>query len=52
MWSTSSFPLLQGPLWSIVVLPVRDSYMSQVELFNHLFGIIIIIIIIIIILDF
>ena len=48
MWSTPSLPLLPGPLWPGVVVPVIISSMSQIELFNHFLRIIIIIIIIII----
>ena len=33
---TPSAPLLPGPLWPDVVVPVRISYMDQIELFNHL----------------
>ena len=36
MWSTPSLPLLPGPLWPRVAVPVRFLSMSQIELFNHL----------------
>ena len=39
----SSFPLLPGPLWPEVIVPVRVSSMGQIERFNNLQGIIIII---------
>ena len=36
MWSISSLQLLPGPLWPGVVVPVRVSYMDQIEIFIHL----------------
>ena len=36
MWSSPSLPLLPGPLWPRVVVPVRVLSMVQIELFNHL----------------
>ena len=32
MWSTPSLPLLPGPLWPVVVAPVRVLSMGQIEL--------------------
>ena len=34
MWSTHSLPLLSGPLWSRVVVPIRDPCMGQIEPFE------------------
>ena len=34
IWSTSSLPLLRGPLWSGVVSPDRALSMGQIELFD------------------
>ena len=34
MWSILSLPLLLGPLWLEVVVPVRVSSMGQKELFD------------------
>ena len=45
IWSTPSMPLLQGPLWPGVVVPIRVSYLGQIELFCHLLRLIIIIIV-------
>ena len=42
MWSTSSLPLLSGPLCHRVVVLVRVPSMGQIELFNFLQRIIII----------
>ena len=36
IWSTLSLPLLLGPLWPGVVVPVRVLSMGQIELFNNL----------------
>ena len=38
MSSTSSLPLLPGPLWLGVVVPVRILSMSQIELFNNYYA--------------
>ena len=34
MWSTSSVPLLQGPLWPRGIKPFRIQSMGQIELFD------------------
>ena len=34
IWSSSSLPLHQGPLWSGVVEPARFLSMGQIELFD------------------
>ena len=47
MWSIFLLPLLPGPLWPSMVIPVRISLIGLIELFNHLLRNIIIIIIII-----
>ena len=36
IWDAILLPLLPGPLWPRVVVPVRALSMSQIELFNHL----------------
>ena len=36
IWSIPSLPLLPGPLWSGVAIPVRATSMDQTELLNHL----------------
>ena len=36
MLSTTSLPLLPGPLWSAVVVPDRVSTIDQIKLFDHL----------------
>ena len=33
MWSTPSLPLLPGPLWSRVVVPIKIISMGQIKLF-------------------
>ena len=43
LWSTSSFPLLPGPLWSRLVVPVKVSSRSQIDLSNNLLRITILI---------
>ena len=46
VWSTHSLPLLQGPFWPGVVIPVRVPFMYQIDQFENclcLKGIIIII---------
>ena len=35
MWSAPSLPLLPGPLWPWVVVPVRILSIDQIELFDH-----------------
>ena len=34
-WNNHSLPLLPGPLWTRVVVPVRVASMGQLELFKH-----------------
>ena len=41
MWMTLSLPLLSGPLWPGMVVPVLGPSMGQTELLNHLLRIII-----------
>ena len=36
IWSTTPLPLLPGPLWPGVVVPVSVSSIGQIELFDHL----------------
>ena len=36
IWSTSSLPILPGPLWSGELLSVRIPSIAKIELFNHL----------------
>ena len=36
MWSTPSLPLLPGPLWLKMVIPVRAPSTGQIEIFNCL----------------
>ena len=35
MWTTTSLPLLPGPLYLGVVVPVRVPPMDQIEICNH-----------------
>ena len=35
IWNTSSLPLIQGPLWPEVVVPVRVQFIGQIQLFHH-----------------
>ena len=36
MWSNSSLPLLPDLLWAGVVVPVRNQYVIQIQVLNHL----------------
>ena len=36
MWNNPSLTLLPGPLWPIVLIPIKVPSMDQTELFNHL----------------
>ena len=35
VWSNTLLPLLQGPLWSEVIVPVKILSMSQIDLFKN-----------------
>ena len=38
IWSTPSLPLLSGPLWPGMVVPVRVPSMGQIEKFNYIWN--------------
>ena len=44
MWSIPSLPLLLGPLYPGVVVPIQVLFPGQIELFSHLLRVIFIII--------